>query len=129
MDTTIRLRVSGGVPDEDLASMAALLRDELLLLDVDDVRPAAAGPPPEGARADGAMDNAVLTVIAENSRAMLGLVIGTVDAWRRRSDPRPTVRLELDGDVLEISDATADQAQRSFDLFLKRHGSGDGEHP
>ncbi|MDA2803365.1 effector-associated constant component EACC1 [Nocardiopsis suaedae] len=122
MENTIRLRVSCDVFNEDLASMVDGLREELDHLDVDDVRPLSAGPPPPGARGDWASDASGLAVIAAKSAGVLPSVIETVRAWRLRARPRPSVRLEIDGDVLEISEATDHQAARAVDLFLQRHG-------
>ncbi|MDA2809021.1 hypothetical protein O4J56_00055 [Nocardiopsis sp. RSe5-2] len=121
MENTIRIRVSCDVFDDDLAAMVDGLREELDQLDVDDVRPLDAGPPPPGARGDWAADASGLAVIAEKSAAVLPAVVRTVRAWRLRARPRPTIRLEIGGDVLEISEGTDHQADRAMDLFVQRH--------
>jgi hypothetical protein len=39
---------------------------------------------------------------------------------------RRTVRLELDGDALELSQASAADQQRLIELFVSRHTTGEG---
>ena len=57
-------------------------------------------------------------------------VVGTVRQWLSRGDGvRRTVRLELGGDVLELSQASAAEQQRLIELFVRRHDprdDGDG---
>jgi hypothetical protein len=48
------------------------------------------------------------------------------DRLRRGSGTRRTVRLELDGDALELSQVSADQA-RPIELFVSEHAMGEGE--
>jgi hypothetical protein len=54
-------------------------------------------------------------------------VVGAIRKWLSRGDGvRRTVRLELGGDVLELSEASAADQQRLIELFVRRHGTGDG---
>jgi hypothetical protein len=59
-----------------------------------------------------------------NSAQALGRVIGVVRDWLARSPGRVrTVRLEVGGDVLELSQASASEQQRLIDLFVSRHSA------
>ncbi|GAA4898286.1 hypothetical protein [Streptomonospora salina] len=128
MDTTMRIHVSSDdTHAEDLAELVAALHSELLQLDVEEVRPLRTGPPPAGARSDWGIDLGGLAVVADASVEMLSRIVGSLRAWCERAEPRPAVRLEIDGDAIEISEASAEQAEQSLQLFLHRHGTV-GQH-
>jgi hypothetical protein len=62
-------------------------------------------------------------VVALGSSAdSLRSVIGTVRDWLRRGDGvRRTVRLELDGDAIELSEVSAADQERLINLFITKH--------
>jgi hypothetical protein len=106
--------------DEEVDRLTGRLREELLELDVDDVRRAAAGEAPEGARG---IDPEVLGhLLVTLAPATLRAVVGTVRAWLARSAAR-SVRLELDGDVIEVTGVSSADQQRLVDLWIERHSS------
>ncbi|WP_052809470.1 hypothetical protein [Streptomonospora alba] len=124
MDTTMQIHVSSDdTHAEDLADLIAALHNELLQLDVAEVRPLRAGPPPAGARAEWGIDLGSLAVVADASVETLSRIVRSLRAWRDRAEPRPSIRLEIGGDVVEISEASAEQAEQSLQLFLQRHGT------
>jgi hypothetical protein len=97
------------------------LRSELLELDVDAVEPATGGPAPEGARAIEALVAGALVVRFVRSTESLASLVRTVRGWLGpHSDRR--VRLELDGDVLELTGASDAERQRLVDAWIERHG-------
>jgi hypothetical protein len=52
----------------------------------------------------------------------LAAVVTAIRSWLSRSPaPSRTVRLELDGDVLELSQASQEEQDRLVQLFLSRH--------
>ena len=52
----------------------------------------------------------------------LRAVVTAIRAWLGRGDgTRRTVRLELDGDALELSQASAADQERLIGLFISRH--------
>ncbi|MGK5678319.1 hypothetical protein [Actinoplanes sp. URMC 104] len=113
-----------GADAERLDGLTRQLRAELGRLDVDDVRPLPAGPPPPGSRAFDVEAVGALVVLLGQSSETLAAVVGVVRGWLGRSPgAKRTVRLELDGDVLELSEATAADQQRLVDLFVSRHGA------
>ncbi|MEU3875393.1 MULTISPECIES: hypothetical protein [Streptomyces] len=108
---------------ERLEQLARYLRDDLLELDVEDVTavPAQEQAPP-GARAVDVTQVGALLVSLGSSAAALRQVVATVQEWwgRCRED-RPSLRLSMDDDVLELSDASPEHVTQAFDLFVQRH--------
>jgi hypothetical protein len=108
--------------DEELERLARSLRAELLELDVDAVEPATAGSAPEGTRALEALAVGALVVrLARHSDKLAGLV-RTVRGWIGGSPDR-RVRIELDGDVLELTGATDEQRDRLVEAWIERHAT------
>jgi hypothetical protein len=128
MGSELRLRLSeDGADAERVDMLTGVLRQELLELDVQDVTALRAGEPPLGARAfDMAVVGGLLINLggyAEGLRA----VVNAVRSWLTRADGvGRTVRLEIGGDALELSAATAADQDRLIDVFLRRHASPNG---
>ena len=132
VESGLTLLVSEDGADADrIEEITGYLRRELNQLDVEQVSRLPAGEAPEGSRAFEVMAIGGLLVTLGNSAQALGKVIGVVRAWLARSPgPVRTVRLELAGDVLELSQASAAEQQRLIDLFVGRHaGLGGGSWP
>lgn len=128
MDGELRLQlVEEGADAERLAALTGYLRGELLQLDVEDVTALQAGEPPPGSRAfDVATVGALLIALGQSAEGLRSVVFAIRDWLRRGEGTQRTVRLELDGDALELSQAsTADQAQL-IELFVARHTRGEG---
>jgi hypothetical protein len=111
-----------GADAERLAELAGFLRQELLALDVEDVTASRAGEAPAGARAFDVVAVGGLLVTLGRSVGGVRAVVSAVRKWLERGAGAPrTVRLEIAGDVLELSGATAADQQRLIDLFVARH--------
>jgi hypothetical protein len=128
MDRQLRLQLSEeGADAERLAMLTGYLRAELLQLDVEDVTALQAGEPPPGSRAFGADTVGALLIALGQSAEGLRTVVSAIRDWLRRGDgTRRTVRLELDGDALELSEASVADQQRLIELFVSRHATGEG---
>ena len=118
----VRVEIEVGVePDADadeLDEATLQLRGELLELDVEGVeRPAAAAPPP-GARAVEAALVGTLMVTA--AKDLGGAVVGAVADWLSRRRSR-SVKLQIDGDCIEVTDPSADDQRQLIEAFLARH--------
>jgi hypothetical protein len=122
----LRLRVSeDGADEERLGLLTGYLQQDLLQLDVEDVSRPAAGQAPAGTRAVDPVAVAELLVTLGRSAEGLRAVVLAVRRWLSRSDGvRRTVRLELGGDVLELSEASLGDQQRLVDVFVERHAVG-----
>lgn len=122
MDTQVQLFLSEeGADAERLDGLAGRLRQELLELDVDDVRPLPGAEPPPGSRAFDVVEAGALLVSLGSSVTALRDIVTVVRGWLGRHETRPSIRLVMDDDVLEISEASPSQVAESFDLFVRRH--------
>jgi hypothetical protein len=112
---------------ERLDTLAGFVRADLRQLDVEDVTSALAGEAPPGARAFEVAAVGQLLVTLGQSAHGLPTVISALRSWLRGgSGTRRTVRMELDGDVLELSEASAADQDRLVDLFVGRHAAREG---
>ena len=128
MDRELRLQLAEeGADVERLAVLTGYLRRELLQLDVDHVTALPPGEPPPGTRAFGAASVGALLIALGQSAEGLRSVVSAIRDWLRRGDgTRRTVRLEIDGDALELSQASAADQHRLVELFVSRHATGQG---
>jgi hypothetical protein len=117
-----------GADDQRLDILTGYLRRELLALDVQDVTALPDGAPPAGSRAVDVAAIGGLLVTLGKSADGLRLVVAAARNWLARgSTTTRTVRLEIDGDVLELSDATAADQDRLVALFVSRHSVSGAE--
>ena len=132
MDKDLRLQLSEeGADAERLAALTGYLRSELLRLDVEDVTALPAGEPPPGARGFNAATVGALLIALGQSAEGLRSVVSVIKDWLRRGQGTGrAVRLELDGDALELSQASAADQERLIELFVSRHAVGEsGQWP
>jgi hypothetical protein len=127
MDGELRLQLSEeGADPGRLAVLTGYLRTELLRLDIEDVKPVPAGQAPPGARAFGADAVGALLVDLGQSVTALHSVIAAVRDWLSRGHATGrAVRLELGGDALELSQASAADQELLIELFVRRHAPGE----
>jgi hypothetical protein len=110
---------------ERLETLAGLLRSDLLELDVDDVTALRVGAAPPGSRGWDAATIGGLLVTLGHSGSGLAAVVGVVRAWLTRSaGVRRTVRVEIGGDVLELSQASLADQDRLVSMFVRTHTPG-----
>ncbi|MFG2126982.1 hypothetical protein ACGFNV_04145 [Streptomyces sp. NPDC048751] len=113
---------------ERVAELTGYLREELLELDVDDVTAVPGEEVPPGARAVDITQIGALMVALGSSATALNQVVTVVRSWLGRfHDSRPSLRLELDGDVIEVSEATDDQVREAFGMFVRRHSTAEAQ--
>ncbi|WP_305783894.1 hypothetical protein [Symbioplanes lichenis] len=118
--------VEEGAGDERTDELTRLLRAELRRLDVEDVRAPAGEAAPPGARGLDAEAAGALLISLGPAADSLRAVVGTLRQWLGRGGGvRRTVRMELDGDVLELSEVSAGEQQRLIDLFVGRYAARD----
>ncbi|WP_236061953.1 hypothetical protein [Actinacidiphila acididurans] len=104
------------VDDEELQELTLSLRRHLLDLDVDDVRPAAGGQAPQGAKPAGTV--AVGALVLTAAPVLLRAVLRCVEEWLRNRPVR-TVRLELSGRTIELGAASAQDQRRLIEEFVR----------
>ncbi|MFG3011767.1 hypothetical protein ACGFZB_15135 [Streptomyces cinerochromogenes] len=118
-----------GAEAERVAELTGYLREELLALDVDDVTAMPSGQLPPGARAVDVGEIGTLLVGLGSSVAALDKVVGVVRSWLGRChDTRPSLRLQIGDDVLEMSEATDEQVTEALEVFSRRHSTA-GDRP
>lgn len=128
MEGAVRVHLSErGADAERQTELARMLRAELLQLDVEDVRPLSTGPPPPGARGVDAAAVGALLIAMGQSAGALRAVIMTATSWLSRGDSSRSVRIEVGGEVLEITRSTQADEARLVDLFIQRHTTAGGE--
>lgn len=129
MQGELRLHLSeDGADAARLDTLTGYLRQELRRLDVEDVTALRAGPPPPGSRAFDVVAVGGLLVALGETAGGLSAVVSSIRAWLARGQGvRRTVRLELGGDVLELSEATAADQEQLVGLFISRHSAGEDE--
>jgi hypothetical protein len=126
MAEDVRVEVVEAEADEDqLEVLALLLRQELLMLDVQSVEPYQEGAAPEGSKGGLAAVAGLLSVSLTPGLQALGSVIVVIREWLRRSGSVRTVKLTIDGDVIELSGATGELQQQLVDAFVRRHTGAD----
>jgi hypothetical protein len=123
MDGEVRLQLSEeGADAERLDALTGYLRAELLQLDIDDVTVVQAGEVPPGARAIDVVALGGLVVSLGRTAAGLKEVVAAVRRWLSRGDGvQRTVKIQIGGDVLELSEVSAAEQNRIVDLFIQRH--------
>jgi hypothetical protein len=112
-----------GADAAELDRASARLRQELLLLDIDDVRRVHEGAPPPGARAVDIVALGALLVNLGPTAGALNSVLHALKDWVGRSSDRKVV-IKIDDDQIELSNATAEQQQVLINSFLSRHPQG-----
>jgi hypothetical protein len=124
----LRLQLSEeGADEERLAVLTGYLRTEPRQRDVGDVAAPPLGVAPPGARVAGVAAVGTLLVALGQSAEGLRSVVSAIRDWLRRGDgTRRTVRLELGGDALVLSQASAADQERLIELFVSRHAKPEG---
>jgi hypothetical protein len=124
----LRLQLSEeGADAERLTVLVGYLRAELLELDVDDVTTPKATEAPAGARSVDVAEIGALAIALGQSAGGLASVVSAIKDWLRRgTGGGRSVRLELGGDALELSQATSADQDRLIGLFISRHTTAEG---
>jgi hypothetical protein len=118
----VQLAVGAGDDAERVAEVTLQLRRELLDLDVEAVELPHGGEPPRGSRGVELAALGALAVSFAQSQ-MLGTIVAAVRSWLAASQQR-SVKLELDGDVLELTGVSFKEQRRLTDEWLRRHSGG-----
>lgn len=117
-----------GADDQRLDMLTGYLRRELLALDVHDVTTRSDGTPPPGSRAVDVAAIGGLLVTLGKSAGGLRAVVTAARTWLARGNTATrSVRLEIGGDVLELSAATTADQDRLVALFISRHSVSETE--
>ena len=116
------LRVEAGAEADatELDELTGPLREELLELDIERAERASADQAPPGTRAGEVLVAGALTVMLAPSAGLLNALIETVQSWMCRGSER-SVKLEIDGNVLEATAITRAEQRALIDHWIDRH--------
>lgn len=119
-DRYLRVQVDAGDALE-VERLTLALRRELAQLDVGRVEIERTARLPPGAKAvePAAVEGLVVTI---TQGAALMSIVGALRAWLSRDIGR-RAKVELAGDVLELSGISADEHRRLIDQWIERHSS------
>ncbi len=106
-------------PEADAEELAALAV-QLLELDIESAEPATVGPAPPGTRASEILIAGALTVMLAQSPGLLTAIVETMKSWVALSGER-SVKLELDGDVLEVNGITRSDQRELIQAWIDHH--------
>jgi len=115
----IQVDVGSDADAEEVAEATLQLRRELLDLDVEAVELPRAGEPPPGTRAVELAALGALAITFSQSQ-MLSPVVAAIRSWLAGSQQR-SIKLELDGDALELTGLSSKEQRRLVDEWLGRH--------
>ena len=105
---------------EQLAELTLRLRNEMLELDVADVKLATGGRMPEGAKGADLASAGALVLDLTLWANVLRSVVDTTVAWLGRQGAR-SAKLTLDGDTLEVAGLSSDEQSRLIEQWVTRH--------
>ena len=109
--------VEEGADAERLDVLAGYLTRDLRELDDVELGRVSLEAPPNTRAVDVAAVGSLLVTLLSSSA--LPQLINTIRGWLGRG--RSTVRVELDGDTLELSAASSEEQERLIQLFVARH--------
>jgi hypothetical protein len=124
MGDDIRLELYDADADPEVVDRdTRALREELLSIGaVDSVTPATAGPAPDNTRGLELAAIGALIVHAQPTLELVTHVVGVIRHWLAggaHAAPERTLRLTVNGQSLELADATASQQQELVDQFIR----------
>jgi hypothetical protein len=96
------------------------LREELLTLDVDDVRRPYGGPGPEGARSGDVTEASALLVQVAPAAKIIWDIVRAIRHWLVRR-PKCEVRMEIAGDIIEVTKVNDADRHALIQAFIDRH--------
>jgi hypothetical protein len=122
---TVQVDAGPDADADEINELTLLLRRELLELDLESVDLARRGTAPPGARAVGVLSIGTIIVTLAQAPELLRAVVDLVQSWLGGSGRR-SVKLALDGDILEVSGLSPRDQRELIASWIARHGSGRG---
>jgi hypothetical protein len=120
LELRLALEPEPGADAEEADRLSRQLRDDLRELDVDDVRTAADGAAPPGAKGDAASIGEWLITLSAGG-GVFATVVATVKDWLGRRGGAHRIKLSIDEDTIELSAATDAERAELVEAFIRRH--------
>lgn len=120
---TLAIQVTGddATDEEELAQLTHGLREELAGLDVEEVELAVGGAAPPGSKGVELMALGALIVKLIRTAGGLPTLVGVVTSWIERTSAR-SVRIDMNGDVLEVTGLSSSDQRALIEAWLHRQG-------
>jgi hypothetical protein len=106
---------------EDRERLTRQLRAELAQLDIESIDPVAAGTAPDGAKAPDPVTLGALVVALSASGGVFTTLIETMRDWLGRQSQGHRIAVTIDGDTIELEQATAVQQRELIAAYVRRH--------
>jgi hypothetical protein len=116
----VHVDARGDADEEELEELTSKLRRELEQLEVDEVQRPVVGEAPEGTRALDVLALGTLVVKLVQSAQPLRDVVQTVRRWLGNQQ-ESTVRIEMDGDSIELSSVSSVEKDKLINAWIERH--------
>ena len=116
-DLIVQVHPGTGEDRRERLRLTEQLRTALLDLDVDAIDTLTADRAPDGSKAAGLVESLVVKL----GVATVTKTVGKIREWVGRSGR--SVKVTIDGDSIELTDATTAQQQQLLDVWLARHAT------
>jgi Effector Associated Constant Component 1 len=104
--------------------VARQLRAEIAELDIDSVRAVPGGMVPEGAKGTDAVTAGAVVLALGASGGVFTALIETLRDWLGRQSAQNRISLTIDGDTIELEQASAAERRDLVDAYIRRHAGG-----
>jgi Effector Associated Constant Component 1 len=121
LELSLVLQPAPGAGAEEAERLGRRLRDELRGADLWEVEAVPGPPPPPGARAVDAASLTELLVTLSAGGGVFVTVLATVRDWLGRQGGGHSIKVTIDGDTLELTNASAADSARLMELFVDKH--------
>jgi hypothetical protein len=122
--TVVELHLDAGddADAREVDELTSKLRRELIQLDVDSVDRPVEGEAPEGAKGADVVALGTLVVGLAKSSDTIKSIINSVRDWlTRQKHPDRSVKMEIDGDTIEVQGISSTEQERLISAWIQRH--------
>jgi len=122
--TVVELHLDAGddADAREVDELTSKLRRELIQLDVDSVDRPVEGEAPEGAKGADVVALGTLVVGLAKSSDTIKSIINSVRDWlTRQKHPDRSVKMEIDGDTIEVQGISSTEQERLISAWIERH--------
>lgn len=124
MDVFLVVRSRDELDPEEIEQLTLGLRAEIAELEVESINLLPGATAPAGAKGSDAVTLGAIAVAQSASGGVFTQLIGTVRDWLGWHSTRHHISVTIDGDTLELEQASADERRELIDTFIQRHSVG-----
>ncbi|WP_405856929.1 hypothetical protein OG407_09720 [Streptomyces sp. NBC_01515] len=123
MDVLVGLTPDDAADAEESERLTRRLVAELRNLDLYTLQVLSDGAPPENSKGDLVTADAVALALSAPGGVLTSLV-GLLQDWLGRQSARHRVSVTINGDTIELEQATPEERRQLIDAFVRRNGAG-----